>query len=141
MSLSILLVDDDPKLRLMLSDILTTQGYTVSEAANGRVGLQQFTAVQPDLVLLDMTMPNADSLSVLHAFRQQNSIVGILIVIGLQQSAIITAAMAGGADGYLVKPFRLQALWQELQRISLVVHCRRYAFYHHVSWQSRRLFD
>lgn len=140
MSLSILLVDDEPKMRLLLSDILEMEGYVISEAADGATGLQQFNRVQPDLVLLDITMPNGDGLEVLKAIRQQNSVVGILMVSGLQQNQMVRPAMASGADGYLPKPFRLQDLYQEIQRVSRMVYSRRYAVTHHASWQSRRLF-
>lgn len=140
MSLSILLVDDESKMRLLLSDILEMEGYTVSEAADGATGLQQFNMVQPDLVLLDITMPNGDGLWVLKAIRQQNSVVGVLMVSGLQQNQMVRQAMASGADGYLPKPFRLQDLYQEIQRVSMIVYSRRYAITHHASWQSRRLF-
>ena len=140
MSLSILLVDDESKMRLLLNDILEMEGYTVSEAADGATGLQQFNTVQPDLVLLDIVMPNGDGLWVLKAIRQQNSVVGILMVSGLQQNQMVRQAMASGADGYLPKPFRLQDLYQEIQRVSRMVYSRRYAITHHASWQSRRLF-
>ena len=140
MSLSILLVDDESKMRLLLNDILEMEGYTVSEAADGATGLQQFNTVQPDLVLLDITMPNGDGLGVLKAIRQQNSVVGVLMVSGLQQNQTVKEAMASGADGYLPKPFRLQDLYQEIQRVSRMVYSRRYAITHHASWQSRRLF-
>lgn len=140
MSLSILLVDDEPKLRLLLRAILEMEGYAVSEAADGAAGLQQFNTMQPDLVLLDITMPNGDGLGVLKAIRQQNSVVGVLMVSGLQQSQMVRQAMASGADGYLPKPFRLQDLYQEIQRVSRMVDSRRYAITHHASWQSRRLF-
>ena len=140
MSLSILLVDDESKMRLLLSDILEMEGYVVSEAADGATGLQQFNTVQPDLVLLDITMPNGDGLGVLKAIRQQNSVVGVLMVSGLQQNQTVKEAMASGADGYLPKPFRLQDLYQEIQRVSRMVYSRRYAITHHASWQSRRLF-
>ena len=140
MSLSILLVDDESKMRLLLSDILEMEGYVVSEAADGATGLQQFNTVQPDLVLLDITMPNGDGLGVLKAIRQQNSVVGVLMVSGLQQNQTVKEAMASGADGYLPKPFRLQDLYQEIQRVSRMVYSRRYAITHHGSWQSRRLF-
>ena len=140
MSLSILLVDDESKMRLLLNDILEMEGYTVSEAADGATGLQQFNTVQPDLVLLDIVMPNGDGLWVLKAIRQQNSVVGILMVSGLQQNQMVRQAMASGADGYLPKPFRLQDLYQEVQRVSRMVYSRRYAITHHASWQSRRLF-
>ena len=140
MSLSILLVDDESKMRLLLSDILEMEGYVVSEAADGATGLQQFNTVQPDLVLLDITMPNGDGLGVLKAIRQQNSVVGVLMVSGLQQNQMVRQAMASGADGYLPKPFRLQDLYQEVQRVSRMVYSRRYAITHHASWQSRRLF-
>lgn len=136
MSLSILVIDDEPGICKLLKEILVRQGYHVYEARDGITGLEQFYRVQPDLVLLDVSMPGRDGFAVLKEIRQQNAAVGVLMISAFKQANLIAKALASGADGYLQKPFRLTDLLQEVQRIGATVHLRHNMLITQPNWQS-----
>ena len=115
--LSILLVDDEPFIRSLLADALMYQGYQVYEAEDGATGLEQFCAIQPDLVLLDILMPGLNGLAVLQEIRRQNPVVGILVVSALSSKQVTLEAMAAGADGYIRKPFDLRELFRKIESL------------------------
>lgn len=125
MSLSILVIDDEPSICTLLKEILARQGYQVYEARDGISGLEQFYRVQPDLVLVDVSMPGRDGFAVLKEIRRQNGVVGVLMVSAYKQAQLIAAAVANGADGYLQKPFRLTDLLKEVQYVSALARQRR----------------
>lgn len=125
--LSILLVDDEPGIRLLLNKALKAQGYHVHEAKDGITGLEQFYTVQPDLILLDITMPSLDGFAVLKEIRQHNPVVGIVMVSALSPKLLTVEAMTQGADGYIHKPFKLQEIFKEIQRVHKLVQFRRYS--------------
>lgn len=122
---SLLLVDDDSGLRLLLNRALTMQGYQFYEASDGIVGLAQFHALQPDLILLDITMPRLDGFAVLKEIRQHDPVVGIIMISALSSNQCKTKAVLGGADGYLHKPPRLQEVFSEVARVNTLVRLRR----------------
>jgi DNA-binding response OmpR family regulator len=127
MPFSILVVEDDLNVRLLLKDLLEEQGYKVYEAANGVAGLKQFNLLQPDLVLLDISMPRLDGLAVLKEIRRQNATVGVLVISAMIANSVVAEARAYEVDGYLHKPFRLETLLAEVQRVRTLVHSRRSA--------------
>lgn len=124
MPLSILVIDDEPGICALLKNFLVCQGHQVYEASDGVAGLEQFYRLQPDLVLVDVTMPKCDGFAVLEEIRRQNITVGVLMVSALTQAHLVVSALANGADGYLYKPFRLTELLKEVQRVSALVSLR-----------------
>lgn len=124
--LSILLIDDDSGVRLLLNKGLTVEGYQLYEAEDGIVGLERFRAIQPDVILLDITMPRLDGITVLKEIRRYDPVVGIIMVSALNPQRLTVEPMAQGADGYIQKPFKLQEIRKEIQRVSKLVYCRRY---------------
>lgn len=135
MPLSILVIDDEFGIRKLLKEVLVRQGHQVYEAEDGIAGLEQFYRLQPDLVLVDVTMPGRDGFAVLKEIRRQNVVAGVLMVSALKQTHLITQAAANGADGYLNKPFRLADLLKEVQRVSALVRQRRNAVISQAPWQ------
>ena len=123
--LSILLIDDESGIRLLLNRALSTQGYSVHEARNGILGLEQRQAQRPDLILLDITMPGMDGFAVLKEIRRQDPVVGVLMVSALSPERFAAEAMIEGADGYSTKPFKLQNILKEVERIGAIVQLRR----------------
>ena len=108
MSCRVLIVDDSAFMRLRLREILESSGATVvGEAANGLDGIKQFLKLSPDLVLLDITMPDIDGLTVLRKMLQLDSQAKIIMVSALSQKSVIMEALQSGARDYIIKPLDL----------------------------------
>ncbi len=100
----ILLIDDEEVIRDSFSNLLEDYGYTVLEAQNGRIGLELFTAKNPDLVLVDLRMPEIDGLEVLKTITQQSPDTPIIVVSGTGIIGDAVAAIRKGAWDYIIKP-------------------------------------
>lgn len=106
MSLRILIVDDTKFLRLMLTDILTKSGYeVVGQAENGLIGVEMYRELRPDLVIMDITMPEMDGITALKEIRGINPHSVILICSAMSQRDLISKALKAGANQYVMKPF------------------------------------
>ena len=100
----VLIVDDEQSIRLFLNLTLTSQGYETIEAASGKEALTQATAQKPDIVILDLGLPDMDGTEVTRLLREWTQIpIIILSVRGSEKDKI--AALDLGADDYLTKPF------------------------------------
>lgn len=128
-SLSILLIDDEPGIRLLLRHGLATQGHRIYEATDGVTGLAQFHALHPDLILLDGNMPGMDGFAVLKEIRRYDAFVGIIMVSAISTKCLINSALHDGADRYLIKPIRLPQILDETQRVGAIVRQRRCPLY------------
>lgn len=106
MSRTILVVDDAAFMRMMIRDILSKEGYTIHEAVNGRDAVEKYREIQPDLVTMDITMPELDGISALRAIREQDAEARILMVSAMGQQKMIVEALEAGALDFLVKPFQ-----------------------------------
>jgi DNA-binding response OmpR family regulator len=107
----ILVVDDDESMRQMLQVTLSERGYVVSLAKDGREGLARSESDQPDLVLLDITMPGRSGLSVLAQLRQRVSrSPRVIILTALDEARHREFAQAHRADAYFCKPFNIKDL-------------------------------
>ena len=94
---SILLVDDDPTIRLWLSEALTQRGHRVRTAQNGQAGLDLVEADRPHLIVLDMHMPGMSGVEVLRRLRAQNYTGGTMMLTGSQEDALLKEALNLGA--------------------------------------------
>lgn len=117
MSERILVVEDDPTLRRVLRDNLVFEGYRVDAVADGTAALSHARSAAPDLVLLDLTLPDWDGLDLCTALRQ-GSKVPIIMLTARGQKADKLKGLKLGADDYITKPFDLQEL---LARIAAVL--------------------
>lgn len=106
MSRTILVVDDAAFMRMMIRDILAKEGYTIHEAVNGRDAIEKYAELQPDLVTMDITMPELDGISALRAIRDSDPAARILMVSAMGQQKMIVEALEAGALDFLVKPFQ-----------------------------------
>jgi DNA-binding response OmpR family regulator len=105
----ILLVDDDVKLVAALSIFLTKRGYQIAAAADGDEGLERFSSLRPDLIVLDIMMPNTDGWEMCKRVREQDDTPVIMLTARGQEYDRVKG-LSMGADDYLVKPFSLSEL-------------------------------
>ncbi len=99
-----LIIDDEIQIRRLLRLALESRGYVVREAETGRLGLQEAVFHRPDVVLLDLGLPDMDGLAVLQSLREWST-VPVLILSVRDQEDVKVAALENGADDYVTKPF------------------------------------
>ncbi len=112
----ILVIDDDPALLTIVSDILEEEGYPVEKASNGAEGLKVVDRVHPSLVVLDMRMPVLDGWGFARSLRERGIKLPILVMTAAQDAR--RWAQEIGADGFLAKPFNLLDLVDAVDRLS-----------------------
>ncbi|NJC73474.1 response regulator [Planosporangium thailandense] len=102
----ILVVDDEPAIRQLLTDVLELDGHEVRTAADGLAALSAFEARRPDCVVLDLMMPGLDGYGVLRGIRgQDGDPVPVILLTAAADADSAARAWADGADYYLAKPF------------------------------------
>ena len=114
----ILVADDDPALRDALRRALRLEGYDVELAADGAEALAALAARAPDLVVLDVAMPNVDGLEVARRVRTEGNRVPILMLTARDAVDDRVAGLDAGADDYVVKPFALEELFARVRALS-----------------------
>lgn len=106
MSKTVLVVDDAAFMRMMIRDILSKEGYVIHEAVNGRDAVDKFKEIHPDLVTMDITMPEMSGLEALREIRDIDPTARLLMVSAMGQQRMIVEALESGAMDFLVKPFQ-----------------------------------
>ncbi len=103
----ILLVDDAAFMRMMVKDTLTKNGYTdLYEAADGAQAVNKYAEINPDLVIMDITMPNMDGLEALKAIKGADANANVVMCSAMGQEAMVIEAIKSGAKDFIVKPFK-----------------------------------
>ncbi len=115
-AVSILIVEDEERYRRLLGANLQIEGYEVWEAASGHEALQIFSDRKPDLIVLDLRLPEIDGFELCRRLRKMTS-APILILTALNTEADLIHALDFGADDYLTKPFSLQELLARLRAL------------------------
>ena len=105
----ILVVDDDPQILDMLKCLLEDEGYVVNTAANGNSAMATLTEQKPDLVLLDISLPDLNGYQVLGLIREQSE-VPVIMLTGIHEVISVRQSVNLGADDYVRKPFRPREL-------------------------------
>jgi len=109
MSATILIVDDAAFMRMMLKDILQKNGFTVAgEAENGAVAVEKYKELQPNLTIMDITMPEMDGLQSVKEIRKIDSKARIIMCSAMGQQAMVIEAIQSGAKDFVVKPFQAE---------------------------------
>lgn len=107
MAKNILISDDAAFMRMMIKDILTKNGFNVvGEAENGLVAVDKYKELQPDLVLMDITMPEMDGIQALKKIREFDSSAKVVMCSAMGQQAMVIEAIQAGAKDFIVKPFQ-----------------------------------
>ena len=106
MSRTVLVVDDAAFMRMMIRDILAREGYVIHEAVNGRDAVEKYLEIKPDIVTMDITMPEMSGLEALRLIREQDPAARVLVVSAMGQQKMIVEALENGALDFLVKPFQ-----------------------------------
>jgi two-component system KDP operon response regulator KdpE len=107
--LKVLIVDDEPPIRKLLRMGLSTQGYEILEAPSGRIALE-LLAENPDLVILDLGLPDVQGLELLRMMRARNERVPIVVLSSRGDESAKVEALDFGADDYVTKPFGMEEL-------------------------------
>lgn len=107
MSKTVLIVDDAAFMRMMIKDILTKNGYSVvGEAENGAMAVEKYKDLKPDLVTMDITMPEVDGISAVKEIKSFDSAARIIMCSAMGQQAMVIDAIQAGAIDFIVKPFQ-----------------------------------
>ena len=103
----ILLVDDAAFMRMMLKDILSKAGYDpIVEAENGLVAVEKYKEETPDLVIMDITMPEMDGIQAVKEIKKISNGANIIMCSAMGQQAMVIESIQAGAKDFIVKPFQ-----------------------------------
>ena len=114
---SVLVVDDDADLRSLLDDLLKGEGYRVRLAPTGTEALEAVEAERPDLVMMDVKLPDQDGLAVLKRLKQAHAELEVIVMTAFGGSSTAIKAMEQGAYDYVTKPFEIDDLLATLKRV------------------------
>ena len=118
MAKSILIVDDAQFMRMMLKDILSKNGYNVvGEAANGAEAFLRYKELKPDLVTMDITMPEVDGIQGLKDIRDYDSNAKVIMCSAMGQQAMVIEAIQNGAIDFVVKPFQADRVISAVKKV------------------------
>jgi two-component system chemotaxis response regulator CheY len=113
----ILIVDDAQFMRLRCARLLKENGFEIVEAQNGREAVEMYQQTRPDMVLLDITMPEMDGLAALREIRRFDPRARVAMLTALGQQAIVLEAIKSGARDFVVKPFEAERVLAAVQRV------------------------
>ncbi|HUW65095.1 MAG TPA: response regulator [Spirochaetia bacterium] len=118
MGYRILIVDDAVFMRMMIKNILTKNGFdVVGEAENGYMAVKMFHELKPDLITMDITMPEMDGIAGVKEIRKNDPSARIIMVSAMGQQAMVMEAIQAGAKDFIVKPFQQDRIVQAIERV------------------------
>ena len=113
----VLVVDDAAFMRVRAVKVMQEAGHDVAEAENGRDAVTQYAAWRPDVVLMDITMPEMDGLAALKEIRKIDPSARVAMVTAMGQQAIVMEALKAGAKDFVLKPFQPDRVLSALQKL------------------------
>ena len=113
----ILIIDDQPGIRLLLNEVFKKEGYTPLLAANGMEALKIFEEELVDCVLLDMKIPGMNGLEILEHLKAKNKRIPVIMMTAYGEQELIDEAMKLGASNYFTKPFNIFEVLEEVNEI------------------------
>ena len=118
MAKNILIVDDAAVMRMMSKDILTKNGYNVvGEADNGAKAFEKYNELKPDLVIMDITMPEVDGIAALKNSNGSDPNATVIMCSAMGQQAMVIESIQSGAKDFIVKPFQADRVIEAVQKV------------------------
>ena len=118
MAKNILICDDAAFMRMMIKDILTKNGYNVAgEAENGAMAVEKYAELKPDLVLMDITMPEMDGIEALKKIKASDPSASVIMCSAMGQQAMVIESIQSGAKDFIVKPFQADRVIEAVQKV------------------------
>ncbi len=117
MGARILIVDDAAFMRMMIKNILTSNGYeVVGEAENGLQAVEKYKELKPDLVTMDITMPEMDGIAAVKEIKKIDPNARIIMCSAMGQQSMVIEAIQAGAKDFIVKPFNPQRVLEAVEK-------------------------
>lgn len=114
----ILIVDDAAFMRMMIKDILTKNGFeVVGEAENGAKAIEKYAELKPDLVIMDITMPEVDGIQAVKEIKKADGTAKIVMCSAMGQQAMVIEAIQAGAKDFIVKPFQADRVVEAVKKV------------------------
>ena len=118
MAKNILICDDAAFMRMMIKDILTKNGYNIAgEAENGVKAVEKYAEVKPDLVLMDITMPEMDGIEALKRIKAADPNASVIMCSAMGKQAMVIESIQSGAKDFIVKPFQADRVIEAVQKV------------------------
>ncbi|ERI09221.1 response regulator [Aneurinibacillus aneurinilyticus] len=117
MSNRVLIVDDAAFMRMMIKEILSKNGYdVVGEASDGAQAIEKYQELTPDLVTMDITMPEMDGITALKEIKKINPSAKVIMCSAMGQQAMVIDAIQAGAKDFIVKPFQADRVIEAIKK-------------------------
>ena len=117
MAKSILICDDAAFMRMMIKDILVKNGYNIAaEAENGIKAVEKYNETKPDLVLMDITMPEMDGIQALKQIKAADPNASVVMCSAMGQQAMVLESIQAGAKDFIVKPFQADRILEAVSK-------------------------
>ena len=118
MAKNILISDDAAFMRMMIKDILTKNGYNIAgEAENGAKAVEKYAELKPDLVLMDITMPEMDGIEALKKIKASDPGASVIMCSAMGQQAMVIESIQSGAKDFIVKPFQADRVLESIRKV------------------------
>ena len=118
MDKKIMIVDDAAFMRMMIKNSLTGNGYTnIIEAGDGQIAFETYKTEKPDLIIMDITMPNMDGLQALKKIREAHPDAKVVMCTAMGQESMVVDAIKSGAKDFVVKPFNAERITSTVKNI------------------------
>ena len=114
----VMVCDDAAFMRMMIKDILVKNGYEIAaEAENGLKAVERYLEAKPDLVLMDITMPEVDGIEAVRRIKALDSNANVIMCSAMGQQAMVIEAIQAGAKDFIVKPFQADRVLEAVRKV------------------------
>ena len=114
----VMVCDDAAFIRMMIKDILVKNGYEIAaEAENGLKAVEQYPEAKPDLVLMDITMPEVDGIEAVRRIKALDPNANVIMCSAMGQQAMVIEAIQAGAKDFIVKPFQADRVLEAVRKV------------------------